>query len=153
MRKQIKFYVVISIVLVVSMLFCSCQISTVSNQTTAKSGESQSNTFKGVLGEIPQGVTLRVITRDRYPDYCSMNDRPLPGLLAHMEEITGVTLDFQAYLSSEYQQIVGTLLASGIDLPDIIAPVGDVQELLATGLIVDHKPLLEKYGKYYKRKI
>ena len=68
---------------------------------------------------------------------------------AKLEEETGVKIDWRVTPSSDYDSVIQTQLAAGVDLADFIdVPDGAPMKYVNDGLIVPVTEQLEKYGYY-----
>ena len=69
-----------------------------------------------------------------------------------LEEETGVKIDWRVTPSSDYNDVIQTQLAAGVDLADFIdVPDGAPMRYVNDGLIIPITEQLEKYGYYTKQ--
>ena len=127
MKKNRKTYSFLACCLVaISLISCTQE----PDETNPENASSSENTATAeVLTEPlplplvePGSVTLSVYTPDNYYVPKSYNDN-LP-VYQELEELTGVTIDWEAAPSSDYATALQTRLAAAVDLPDIFIPQG-----------------------------
>lgn len=69
-----------------------------------------------------------------------------------LEEETGIKIDWRVTPSSDYNDVIQTQLAAGVDLADFIdVPDGAPMRYVNDGLIIPITEQLEKYGYYTKQ--
>lgn len=95
----------------------------------------------------PGSATLSVYTPDNYYVPKSYNDN-LP-VYQKLEELTGVTIDWEAAPGSEYSTALQTRLAAAMNLPDIFCPSGtSASKLGADGLVIALDDLIPSNAYY-----
>ena len=96
------------------------------------------------------GATLTIATGENWFTPASFADG-LPAKLA-LEELTGVTIDWQVIPQGEYAAVMQTRLAAVIDLPDIFNNPGGgfVDRFGVQGLAINLSPLIEDHAPYLR---
>lgn len=147
-------------VLVCALLasFASCSEETVSSTSmvgssaSTVSGETQKTTAPELPFCEPGTETLTIATMDSWFATKSYNDN-LP-VYQKFEELTGVKIVWEAIPINDYDQVMGTRLASGQDLPDIfVVPwESNADKLGYDGISMPLNDLIES-DAYYLNKL
>lgn len=89
---------------------------------------------------------LTIAVYDNYYAAASYAE-PLP-VLEHIEEVTGVQIDWDVVVPSQYDEVMQVRLAAGVDLPDIVQIPGGLNGVgtyAANGILI---PLDELFAQY-----
>jgi putative aldouronate transport system substrate-binding protein len=160
MKKNKGLIVLICLLLAVAVILCSC-------------GQAEKEPGQKVEGEVPpqeeqtddepsekdegyslpiadEPVTLTFMCRENQiasaPTYGSGE---LP-VWQKAEELTGVKIEWETAISSDYEAVVQTRLAAGVDLPDMVC-VPDPLPYLPQELFISLDDLIEKYAPDVKK--
>ena len=168
MKKSRGLIAVICFLLAISFVLCSCGQKTEGparqeeDKEPTKSTETQSSQEQKSDGQdiqvdegyslpiVDEPVTLRFMCRENQtaaaPTYGSGE---LP-VWQKAEELTGVKIEWETAISSDYEAVVQTRLAAGVDLPDMIC-VPDPLPYLPQKLFIPLDDLIEKYAPDIKK--
>ena len=96
------------------------------------------------------GKTVTLMSADTYADQGSFSD--IMPVFQKYEEMTGVKLVWET-INTDYNTVLQTRLASGINLPDVVSLGTKVDKLFAVNLIEDHmlvniNDYMEEYAPY-----
>ena len=126
----------------------SSETSTVSNESSDADSSTPSADQPYDLPIVTDGsVTISISSPDcKVKGYSYTDGLPV---WTKLEEETGIKIDWRVTPSSDYDSVIQTQLAAGVDLADFIdVPDGSPMKYVNDGLIVPITEQLDKYGYY-----
>ncbi|ADL43098.1 extracellular solute-binding protein family 1 [Caldicellulosiruptor obsidiansis OB47] len=139
MKVSKKFFVVVSMLVIVSFILSNCFISNAGSSKLIKPLKPTS--------EAKNPITLTMYSAETNP-----NDDGFKSPVAQkIKELTGVTLKIEYAISAGAGQQKLQLMAASGDYPDLVYAKGDLQLLKNAGGVVQLDSLIEKYGPNIKK--
>lgn len=136
------------VLLALAVLLASCSGDT----TGAPNGKATANPNDSSKGpelyetRFAEGVTISIGCVDNYLTGYSFT-QGLP-VWEHLEEQTGITIDWQVTPSSDYATVMQTRLAAGVDLPDFVRVPGNAMKYVSDGIFVSIDDWIKDWGYY-----
>jgi len=162
--KNKRLITLVCLLLAVAVILCSCgqtnqdeskkvsqEVEKEQQPKEEKADDESSKKDEGYsLPIVDEPVTLTFMCRENQtaaaPTYGSGE---LP-VWQKAEELTGVKIEWETAISSDYEAVVQTRLAAGVDLPDMVC-VPDPLPYLSQGLFIPLDDLIEKYAPDVKK--